>query len=135
MDSTLPAYNSNSNIIVYWKIQFVDNNKKKGFDWKSCFIGVISDTVSNMNHGPHTGMKDAYGILGRKGYVTRGAGSYVIDNSFNEDYILDGDIISIEYDVSKSHILFKKKDKQIGTTFKLPKHKRWYPAVSFNCWD
>eukprot|EP01084_Bolivina_argentea_P174142 301639_1 len=49
MDSILPAYNSNSNIIVYWKIQFVDNNKKKGFNYYSYFIGVISDTVSNMN--------------------------------------------------------------------------------------
>eukprot|EP01084_Bolivina_argentea_P021269 39513_1 len=134
MDSILPAYNCNSNIIVYWKIQFVDNNKKNGFNTVgSYFIGVISDTVSNMNKGPIDGMKDAYGILGSKGNVTRGEGNRVYDNSFNENYILDGDIISIEYDVSKSHIVFSKKDKQIGTTFKLPKHKRWYPAVSFYC--
>eukprot|EP01084_Bolivina_argentea_P021270 39514_1 len=99
MDSILPAYNCNSNIIVYWKIQFVDSNKKKGFNGHSCFIGVISDTVSNMNKGPIDGMKDAYGILGRKGCVTRGKGKIVEDNSFNENYILDGDIISIEYDV------------------------------------
>eukprot|EP01084_Bolivina_argentea_P021271 39515_1 len=133
MDSILPAYNCNSNIIVYWKIQFVDNNKKKGFKSTYYFIGVISDTVSNMDNGPRYGMTDAYGILGKKGYVTRGEGDRVKDNSFNENYILDGDIISIEYDVSKSHIVFSKKDKQIGTTFKLPKHKRWYPAVSFYC--
>eukprot|EP01084_Bolivina_argentea_P024670 45934_1 len=72
MDSILPAYNSNSNIIVHWKIQFADNHKKKRFNNNHYFIGVISDTVSNMNIGPNNGMEDAYGILGEKGYVTRG---------------------------------------------------------------
>eukprot|EP01084_Bolivina_argentea_P157397 274298_1 len=109
MDSIFPAYNSNSNIIVYWEIQFVDNNKKIGFNSLNYFIGVISDTVSNMNSGPCFGMKDAYGILGMKGRVTRGEGKIVEDNSFNEYYISDGDIMSIEYDVSKSHIVFSKK--------------------------
>eukprot|EP01084_Bolivina_argentea_P077488 140545_1 len=101
MDSILPTYNANSNIIVYWKIQFVANNKNCGFRSSYYFIGVI-DTVStvntglsNMNSGPRDGMKNAYGILGQKGYVTRGEGSYVEDNSFNENYISDGDIISI----------------------------------------
>eukprot|EP01084_Bolivina_argentea_P044494 81871_1 len=74
MHAILPKYDANSNIIVYWKTKFIDNKKKNGFRYKSYFIGVISDTVSDMNNGPGIGMKDAYGILGKKGYVTRGKG-------------------------------------------------------------
>eukprot|EP01084_Bolivina_argentea_P169551 293916_1 len=133
MDSVLPAYNSNSNIIVYWKIQFVDNKFKKGFNNPFYFVGVISDTVWNMNNGPVDGIRDSYGILGSKGYVVRGQGYAVKDNSFVYS-IKDKEIIEIKYYVSKSILVLEVQNKQIGT-FKLPKNKCWCPAVSFNCRD